>query len=220
MSKHSNFVVLEGLDGCGKSTQMNLLCDRLIKEGRDFKRIKLPNYGSPSADVVKQYLGGEFKDITPYASSLLYTVDRIASYEGGWTKEYKAGVPIIADRYTQSNVIFQMTKLPKSEWDKYISWLVNLEFEICGLPEPDEVIFLDMPVEVSQKLMSQRYNGDESKKDIHEADIDFLVKCREAALYAAELLGWKVIRCANGGEPMSIEHIHEKVYEVASGVFK
>ncbi len=129
-------------------------------------------------------------------------------------------MPIIADRYTQSNIIFQMTKLPKEEWDKYIDWLLNLEFNICRLPEPDEVVFLDMPVEVSQKLMSERYNGDESKKDIHEADVDFLVKCREAALYAAEKLGWKVIHCASGGKAISIEDIHEKVYQIVSEVLK
>jgi dTMP kinase len=70
-----------------------------------------------------------------------------------------------------------------------------------------------MPVEVSQRLMSKRYNGDEQKKDIHEANIEFLNACREAALYAAEKLGWIVISCAKDGEPLSIEEINDMVYK-------
>jgi dTMP kinase len=209
----NKFIVLEGLDGCGKSTQMDLICERLTKEDIAFKRIKLPNYGTPSADVVKQYLAGDFEGISPYASSLLYTTDRVAAYEGGWKKDYLNGKLIVADRYTQSNIIFQMTKLDKAEWDGYIEWLTNLEFTLCKLPAPDKVIFLDMPVEVSQKLMSQRYNGDEQKKDIHEANVEFLNACREAALYAAEKLGWVVISCAHDGEPLSIKEINNMVYE-------
>lgn len=209
----NKFIVLEGLDGCGKTTQLEKLCERLSEDGFEHKRIKLPDYNGVSSGVIKQYLAGEFKDITPYASSLLYTVDRIASYEGGWKRFYEDGVLIVADRYTSSNIIFQMTKLPKDEWSYYIDWLTNLEFNQAGLPAPDKVIFLDMPVEVSQRLMSERYDGDESKKDIHEANIEYLEQCREAALYAAEALNWAVIPCAKEGKPLSIEEISDKIYD-------
>ncbi len=214
----NKFVVLEGLDGCGKTTQLERLCERLSEDSREFKRIKLPDYNSVSSGVIKQYLAGEFKNITPYASSLLYTVDRIASFEGGWKRDYEDGVFIVADRYTSSNIIFQMTKLPRDEWSYYIEWLTNLEFNQAGLPAPDKVIFLDMPVEVSQRLMSERYDGDESKKDIHEANVEYLEQCREAALYAAEALDWVVISCAKDGKPLSIEEISDKIYDAVSEV--
>ena len=214
----NKFIVLEGLDGCGKTTQLEKLCERLSEDGREFKRIKLPDYNGVSSGVIKQYLAGEFKDITPYASSLLYTVDRIASYESVWRRDYEDGVLIVADRYTSSNIIFQMTKLPRDEWSYYIKWLTNLEFNQAGLPAPDKVIFLDMPVEVSQRLMSERYNGDESKKDIHESNIEYLEQCREAALYAAEALNWTVITCAENGKPLSIEEINDKIYDAVSEV--
>ena len=213
-------MVLEGLDGCGKTTQLEKLCERLTEDGYEFKRIKLPNYNGASSGIIKQYLAGKFPEITPYASSLLYTVDRIASFENGWKKDYESGTLIVADRYTSSNIIFQMTKLPRGEWSYYIDWLTNLEFNQAGLPEPDEVIFLDMPVEVSQKLMSKRYDGDENKKDIHESNVEYLKQCREAALYAAARLGWMVISCAENGEPLSIELINDKICDVVTSALR
>ena len=110
-----------------------------------------------------------------------------------------------------------MTKLSKPQWDEYLDWLFDFEYNKIGIPKPDKVIFLDMPVEVSQKLMTQRYNGDENKKDVHEANVDFLNACREAALYAAEKCGWFVVPCSKDGEPLSIEEINNAVYKIVVG---
>ena len=114
-------------------------------------------------------------------------------------------------RYTTSNAIYQMTKLPKNEWDGYLDWLYDFEYEKLGMPRPDKTIFLDMPVEISQKLLSARYDGDESKKDIHEQNVEFLKACREAALYVAKRDGWTVIPCNKGGEPRTIEEINAEL---------
>ena len=81
-----------------------------------------------------------------------------------------------------------------------------------GIPKPDAVIYLDMPIEVSQKLMTGRYNGDESKKDIHEKDVEYLKMCRKAAFYSAEKLDWKVVKCYEGDEPLKIEDISSKIF--------
>ena len=113
-----------------------------------------------------------------------------------------------------------MTKLAKEEWDPYLEWLFDFEYNKIGIPAPDKVIFLDMPVEVSQKLMTARYNGDESKKDVHEANVEFLNACREAALYAAEKYGWSVINCAQNGEPLPIEVINDSVYALVLEALK
>ena len=78
-----------------------------------------------------------------------------------------------------------MEKIEKDSWDSYLEWSADFEYSKLGIPKPDVVIFLDMPVEISQRLMTERYGGDESEKDVHENNVQFLKNCREAALYAA-----------------------------------
>ncbi|MBE6837278.1 MAG: thymidylate kinase [Ruminococcus sp.] len=209
----NRLVVLEGLDGSGKSTQYELLQKFLSDKNIDFKAISFPDYDKPSSALVKMYLGGEFSknasDINAYAASSFYAVDRYASYKLYWEKEYTEGKFILAARYVTSNAIYQMVKLPEDKWDEYLDWLSEYEYEKLQLPKPDKVIFLDMPVEVSQKLLSGRYDGDESKKDIHEVNVDFLNACRKAALFTAKKQGWVVIPCSDGENPLSIESISQ-----------
>ena len=136
-------------------------------------------------------------------------MDRYASYKKFWQSDYEAGNCILAARYTTSNIIHQMSKLPRTEWDAYLDWVADYEYRLLGLPAPDAVFFLDMPPEVSRKMLMTRYQGDESKKDIHERDDAYLEQCRKAALYAAEKQGWQVVPCSKDGEPLSIETINE-----------
>lgn len=214
----SKLIIIEGLDGSGKSTQTALLQEYFEKSGVTYKKIKLPDYESESSILVRKYLAGDFgknaEDVNAYAASVLYAGDRFASYTEKWKSDYLEGKLIFADRYTPANAIYQMTKLKKDEWDEYIDWLFDFEYNKIGIPAPDKVIFLDMPVEVSQRLMTQRYEGDENKKDVHEANVDFLNACREAALYAAKKCGWVVVACAESGEPLSIESINDRVYGI------
>ena len=213
MSK--KLVVIEGLDGSGKSTQFEIIDRIFLQNNIPHKSISFPDYNNPSSALVKMYLGGEFsknaKDINAYAASSFYAVDRYASFKLFWEDEYNKGNLILASRYVTSNAIYQMVKCDKKKWDKYLDWLSDYEYEKLGLPKPDLVVFLDMPIEVSQRLMSKRYDGDESKKDIHEIDIDFLKSCREAALYAAKKQGWRIINCSDGSGPLSVDVITEKI---------
>lgn len=163
------------------------------------------------------YLGGSFgsrpEDVNAYAASLFYSVDRYASYKQHWEADYLAGRRILAARYATSNLLHQMVKLPRQEWDSYMEWLYDLEFDRMGLPRPDGVILLKMELAVSQRLLSERYQGNEGKKDIHERDLDYLGRCAQAADYAAQRLGWTVISCSDRENPYPPEQIAQQVYE-------
>jgi len=215
---NGKLIVIEGLDGSGKSTQTELIKERIIQSGSVVKQIKLPDYDSDSSALVKMYLGGCFgsdpKAVNTYAASLFYTVDRFANYTNVWKEDYLNGAVILADRYATSNAVHQMVKLEKDKWDEYLSWLEDIEYNKVAVPKPDVVIFLDMPVEVSQTLMTGRYNGEESRKDVHEADVGYLKACHESAMYASEKLGWFVVHCADGDSPRSIEDINDEVFSI------
>ncbi len=212
-----SFIVIEGLDGSGKATQIEKLRIKLLESGKNVHKISFPDYDSQSSSLVKMYLGGEFGaepgDVNPYASCLFYAVDRFASFKKHWGKYHEDGDIIIADRYTTSNIVFQMSKIPKEKWAEFIDWVEDLEYNKMGMPKPLQVIYLDMPPEVSQKLMLKRYDGNEEKKDIHEKNVDFLKKCRESAFFAADKLGWTLISCAKDDNPKSIEEISMEIYE-------
>lgn len=217
-NKKGRIIVIEGLDGSGKGTQSKILLDKL-SEKYNVRKISFPDYESPASYPVRMYLGGEFGSdascVNSYAAASFYAVDRVASFLKDWKQDYEDGTVFVLDRYVTSNMIYMPAKLPKSEWDAFLSWLADFEYDKLGLPKPSGVIYLDMPTDISQKLMTGRYNSDESKKDLHEKDVAFLNACRESALYAAENQNWTVIPCSDGVEPFTIEEIADKVYETA-----
>ncbi len=219
-----SLIVMEGLDGSGKGTQTKLLAEALRGIGLPVRTITFPDYDSLSSSLVKMYLAGDFgKDpdsVNAYAASSFYAVDRFASYRTAWQKDYESGTVILADRYVTSNMVFQMGKLPREQWEDFARWLDDFEYNKLGLPRPDAVIYCDMPIEVSQKLLAKRYNGDESKKDIHEQNMAFLAHCREGAMAAAGWFGWQHIHCAKNGEPRTVEDIHSEILALVQDVLK
>lgn len=211
-------IVIEGLDGSGKATQAELLCGYLTNQNIKFTKLSYPNYNSPSSALVKMYLSGELADtpdkVNPYAAAVFYASDRCADFIKYHKKNYDNGGLFISDRYATSNAIYQTGKLKREEWDSYIDWLYDLEYCKLQIPKPDKVIYLDMSVDVSQKLLTARYNGNERKKDIHECNVDFLRQCRETALYCAQKLDWTVIKCDDGISPKSIHEIEEEIRKI------
>lgn len=207
-------IVLDGLDGCGKTTQLELAQSYLENIGVKCRSVSYPNYSSTSGELISEYLKGEIPcngDNGAYAASAMYALDRYISYNTDWREFYENGGVILSGRYTSSNAIYQLTKISPERHAQFLDWLIDFEYVKLGLPEPDMVLFLDMPIEISQKLLDNRYLGDDSKKDIHEANIRFLEECRKSAMYAADVCGWQIIECSDGILPLPIEDIYMKI---------
>ncbi|MCI8525853.1 MAG: thymidylate kinase [Oscillospiraceae bacterium] len=196
-------IVFEGTDGSGKSTQFRMLTERLQAAGRDFRRLQFPRYEEPSSALIRMYLGGAFggapEDVNAYAASLFYAVDRYASYAQDWGRYYRAGGLVLSDRYTTSNAVHQAAKAPPEARRAFLSWLSDLEYGKLGLPEPDLVILMHMPLAQCLELLRRRTDGGGAPPDIHEKDAAYLETCRRAALEAAAFYHWTVIDCAPGG---------------------
>ncbi len=211
-------VVIEGLDGSGKNTQTKLLLKYLDSIGVKNKYVTFPNYDCDSSLLIKMYLNSEFGSepnaVNAYAASSFYAVDRFASFKKFWQTEYNENYVIICDRYTTSNAIYQMCKLPESEWDEYLEWLSDYEYVKLELPKPDKVIYLSVPIEISQSLLTKRYMGNETQKDIHESNLKFLKYCKKAAEYVAKNQNWDKIECTDSGVMRSVDSIHEDIVNI------
>lgn len=211
-------IVFEGTDGSGKSTQFELLAKRLEAEQIGFQRLRFPQYEEPSSALIRMYLSGAFGDdpeaVNAYAASTFYAVDRYASYQCVWKDYYQGGGLVVSDRYTTSNAVHQGSKVPEGERAEFFRWLYDLEYDRMGLPRPDLVVLLDMPVELSEQLMRKREQSTGTHADIHERDEDYLKKCRDVALHAAKYYGWRTVSCAKDGAIRGVEDIHGEVYAI------
>lgn len=225
MSK-GKLITIEAGDGSGKATQTKALYDRLLAEGYQVLKVEYPDYQSESSALVRMYLGGEFgqqaENVSAYGASAFFAVDRYASYLLKWRQAYESGWIILADRYTTSNMVHQAVKLEDSaEREEFLSWLWDFEFGRLQLPVPDRVIYLDMPPEISDRLINSRAAKDSSrKKDIHEKDTSYLHHCHRAYNEVAEKYGWVKISCAQQGNLRTVQDIHEDVYQAVKEILR
>ena len=174
-------IVLEGLDGAGKSTQLKMVTSYFSSLGRKVDYLHFPRYTAPIyGELIAKYLRGDFGAI----DQLLFAEDRrdAASLIRSWMNQ---GRVVVLDRYVYSNIAFQCAKLAsKEEAAELRDWILDLEYERYGIPRPTLNLFLDVPIEfVDAKLRGSRKGGDrkylEGKSDIHEADLAFQVRVRD-----------------------------------------
>ena len=213
------FIVIDGLDGSGKETQTKLLTAYLESIGQTVRVLSFPCYESQSSLFVRMYLGGELgdrpDDTNAFAASSFFAADRYLSYRLDWQKDIEdPHTVVIANRYTTANAVHQLAKLPEEQWDDFLTWLWDYEFEKMGIPAPDDILYLEMLPDISLRLIQSRSAQTGRAIDIHEADGDFLHRSYRAAMYASDKLNWTRIRCYNGAEPKTRGEIAEEIRRV------
>ena len=212
------FIVIDGTDGSGKTTQFNLLADKLKAEGYQVEIADFPQYNTKSAGLVEEYLSGKYggaDEVTPYQSSIFYAVDRFdASFK---IREWlKAGKIVIANRYVSASLGHQGGKIANPlERKVFFNWLYELEYKIFNIPKPDLSLILHVEAEIAQKLATNRHREDwvGKTRDIHEENLDHLKKAEEVYLEIAKSFpDFKLIKCTREGEILNREEIHQLVW--------
>ncbi len=215
-SKQGALIVIEGIDGSGKTTQYTRLMSTLSASAIACFGTSFPNYESTSGALVKEYLGGAYgtdpDSVNAYAASSIFAVDRFASFKTDtWGKEWRAGNLVVSARYTTSNAIHQAAKLPKADRAEFFAWLDRYEYELLRLPRPDRVYFLDLPVEIAIDHILSREAETGVPRDIHERDFGYLRACADAAEDAAAFYGWTRIKVAENGKMLSPSEIEQSI---------
>ena len=216
-------IVIEGLDGAGKSTQIDRLNEYLTARGHRCRQLHFPRTDSlVYGELIARFLRGELGDIrqvNPYLVALIYAGDRF-DFKPTLENWLNAGEMVLLDRYVYSNVAYQCAKTGNNRDNKDLrEWILYLEFEYHRLPKPDLNIFLDVPfIFTRQKLTDDRQGNERQylrgKKDIHEADLDFQESVREAYLSMTDTEGFVKIDCSNGNAILSVEQIFSKMLNV------
>ena len=217
MSK-GKLIVLEGIDGSGKSAQYRRLCARMEKDGIDYHHIVFPRYEKDSSALIRLYLGGSFGshpgDVNAYAASVFFAADRYASFRDDWGRVYEQGGLILSDRYTTSNAVHQGSKLPEEQLPEFFSWLSDFEYGKLGLPEPDLVIYLDVDLKTSLARMKRRQEKTNTHADIHEKDVAYLECCLRTADRAADYYGWTRIPFVQDGVERDVDEKNGEIYRL------
>lgn len=216
------FIVLEGLDGAGKSTQIKQLQQLLALKGKSYEYIHFPRFDTPVyGDLVARFLRGELgavTDVNPYLVALIYAGDR---NEAGKTirRWIDEGTFVIIDRYVCSNIAYQCAKFgDKAEREELRKWILNLEYEVNGIPRPDVTMFLDVPFRFTQKCLSENREGDDrsylqGKNDIHESSLSLQQAVRQVYLDEANKDStMKIVDCSDAdGNMLAPETIFGKI---------
>ena len=216
-------IVIEGLDGAGKSTQINLLNDYLVARGHRCRQLHFPRTGSlVYGELIARFLRGELGDIhqvNPYLVALIYAGDRL-DFKPTLENWLNDGDMVLLDRYVYSNVAYQCAKTADKEENRVLrEWILHLEFEYNKLPKPGLNIFLDVPSAFTRQKLANSREGNErrylrGKNDVHEADLNFQESVRESYLSLSGTDGFVMIDCSDGNNMLPVEQVFSKILNV------
>ncbi len=224
-------IVLEGLDGAGKSTQIKLLRERLAEGGIESEYLHFPRFDAPIyGDLIARFLRGELgalEQVNPYLVALLYAGDRAdaAKMLEGWMSDSKV---VILDRYVYSNISYQCGKVADEAAREELSeWILNLEYEHFKIPRPDVSFFLDVPFEFTKRKLEEQRDGEDREylkggRDIHESSLDLQQSVRRVYLSASERdSALEIINCVGeSGEMSRPEVIFGKIWSKVEPLLK
>ncbi|MDR3297282.1 MAG: dTMP kinase [Prevotellaceae bacterium] len=215
------FIAIEGLDGAGKSTQVELLKKYYESQGAECYCVHFPRVeNKPWGELIAKFLRGGFgklNELDPYLVALLYAEDRhnMASQIFGWLH---SECVVIVDRYVYSNIAFQCAKLSgEAARRKLFRWIWKLEYDEFAIPYPELTLFLDVPFDFTQRKLSEPRRGSDrrylaGKSDIHEADLDFQRRVREVYLDFQRRRDFRVVGCADeSGVMLPADAIFQKI---------
>ena len=225
------FIVLEGLDGAGKSTQIKKLREMFAEQGIPSEYIHFPRFDAPYfGDMIARFLRGEFgsvDQVDPYIVAMLYAEDRrdASALIRGWMDQGKV---VIADRYVYSNIGYQCAKVETAQKREELKqWIFSLEYDYFKIPRPDVSLFLDVPFAFTERKLTEQREGDDRNylnggKDIHEASLSLQQAVRRVYLEtAAEDEALQVVDCSNQeGGMASPEEIFSRIESVVSQIIK
>ncbi len=217
MAARGKFIVIEGIDGAGKRTQLDLLARALSRRGYSLAQIGFPNYSGFFGRLVARFLNGEFgslNSVDPHFAALLYAGDRLEA-KPVIESTLASGKILLSDRYIASNLAHQGSRVPPAARDEFLAWLRQLEYQIYGLPAEDLVIFLRIPVGHAHRLIASKIPRDytDKKHDIQEADLAHLEAASRVYDQLARQPHWIRVECldAAGNTLRSPESIHEEI---------
>lgn len=226
MPARGKLIAIEGIDGSGKRTQIEMLADALASRGIECVRVAFPRYEGFFGKMVAQFLNGQFGEldaVDPHFSALLYAGDRLES-KPQIEKALGDGKVVLADRYIGSNLAHQGSRARRRNRAEFLRWLKQLEYEIYELPKEDLVIYLRVPAKQAQQLVSKKGAREYTKRrrDLQEANLSHLVASAEVYDELARQPNWVRIECATapakgkraGGSAAALrtpEAIHEDV---------
>ena len=219
--KKGRLIVIEGAsDGIGKTTQYNLLKEKLISEDSHITSHHFPSYDTYQGKPVEEYLKGNFgnpDNLSPYFINSLYAIDRAITWHTSLKESFEKGDIILLDRYTTSSLIYQSALIEdEEEKKKFIDYVIDFEYEKRGIKKPDSVIFLIATFEVVNEMRRKRKleKGEAVEGDIHENNLEFLKKVYDSAIFVAKYLNWDIIDCSDGNKMKSPEDIHEEIMKL------
>ena len=218
------FIVLEGLDGAGKSTQIKKLRELFAERGIESEYVHFPRFDAPIyGELIARFLRGELggvDQVDPYIVALLYAGDRadMAPQIRKWQEEGKV---VIIDRYVYSNIGYQCAKIADKEARLRLNdWILNLEYEVNRIPRPDVSLFLDVPFTFTEKRLTEQREGDDRSylngaTDIHEQSLSLQQRVREVYIESSERDSeLVVVDCSNAEGTMALpEEIFERIKE-------
>jgi len=200
MPPRGKFIVLEGIDGSGKRTQLDMLARAFADRASPCALISFPRYDGFFGQLVAQFLNGDFgslKSVDPHFSALLYAGDRLES-KPDLEAHLAAGRTVLSDRYIGSNLAHQGARVPPAKRDEFLDWLLHLEYDVYDLPREDLVVYLRVPPSVAQALVARKgaRGYTKKKRDLQEASLAHLEAASAVYDRLAERHNWRTIDCA------------------------